>query len=118
MNMKVYITCEGRKGSVKNPAAITIELHLSCNSGGYSRFYADALYSNELGEWYFSRMNHVIDEQVIIKHLFDNEHIFSPKVCKRIEKIWKNKKWWKKIKKYLDFFLKICYNNLVNNQYT
>ena len=92
-DMKVNVICDGRKGSEKNPAAITIILHLPNNIGGYSRFYADVLYSNELKEWYFSRMNHSIDEKVILKHLFDDELMFSRKVCNRINKIWKDKKW-------------------------
>ena len=92
--MKVNVICDGRKGSEKNPASITIILNLPYRNGqGYARFYADVLYSNELNEWYFSRMNHIIDEQVIIKHLFNNEPIFSRKVCNRINKIWKDKKW-------------------------
>jgi hypothetical protein len=92
-DMKVNVICDGRKGSEKNPASIAIILHLPNNNGGYSRFYADVLYSNELKEWYFSRMNHCIDEKVILKHLFNDELMFSRKVCNRINKIWKNKKW-------------------------
>ena len=92
-DMKVNVICEGRRGSEKNPASITIVLGLPNNMGRYSRFYADILYSNELKEWYFSRMNHTIDEQLIIKYLFNNENIFSRKVCNRINRIWKTKKW-------------------------
>ena len=92
-DMKVNVICDGRKGSEKNPASIAIILHLPNNIGGYSRYYADILYSNEAKGWYFSRMNHCIDEKVIIKHLFNDEHVFSLKVCNRIDKIWKNKKW-------------------------
>ena len=92
-DMKVNVICDGRKGSEKNPASITIILHLPNNIGGYSRYYADVLYSNELKEWYFSRMNHCIDEKVIVKYLFNDELMFSRKVCNRINKIWKNKKW-------------------------
>lgn len=91
--MKVNVICDGRKGSEKNPASITIILHLPNKLGRYSHYYADVLYSNELKEWYFSRMNHIIDEQVIVKHLFDNELIFSRKVCNRLNKLWKDKKW-------------------------
>ena len=90
-DMLVNVICEGRKGSSKNPAAMTIVLGLPNNLGRYSRYYADVLYSNELKEWYFSRMNHVIDEQVIVKHLFDNELIFSRKVCSRLNKMWREK---------------------------
>ena len=92
-DMKVNVICDGRKGSEKNPASIGIILHLPNNNGGYSRFYADVLYSNEGKGWYFSRMNHSADEKVILKHLFNDEHMFSLKVCNRIDKIWKNKKW-------------------------
>ena len=92
-NMRVNVICDGRKNSKTNPASIAILLHMPCNGGGYARFYVDVLYSNELKEWYFANTNHVIDEQVIVKNLFDNELIFSRKVCQRIEKIWKNKKW-------------------------
>ena len=92
-DMLVNVICEGRKGSSKNPAAITIMLGLPNNLGRYSRFYADVLYSNELKEWYFSRMNHTIDEQVILKHLFNDELIFSCKVCNRLNKMWREKKW-------------------------
>jgi hypothetical protein len=92
-DMLVYVQCEGRKGSSKNPAAMTIVLSLRNKLGRYSRYYADVLYSNELKEWYFSRMNHVIDEQLIVHHLFDNELIFSRKVCNRLNKLWKDKKW-------------------------
>lgn len=92
-DMKVNVICDGRKGSEKNPASIAIILHLPNNDGTFSRFYADVLYSNELKEWYFSRMNHCIDEKVILKHLFNDELMFSRKVCNRINKIWKNKKW-------------------------
>ena len=91
--MKVNVICNGRKGSEKNPASITIILHLPNNIGGYSRYYADILYSNESKVWYFSRMNHCIDEDVILKVLFESENMFSLKVCNRINKIWKNKKW-------------------------
>ena len=92
-DMLVNVICEGRKGSTKNPAAMTIVLGLPNSLGRYSRFYVDVLYSNELKEWYFSRMNHCIDEKVILKHLFNDELMFSRKVCNRINKIWKNKKW-------------------------
>ena len=91
--MLVHVICEGRKGSSTNPAAMTIVLSLRNKLGRYSRYYADVLYSNELKEWYFSRMNHVIDEQLIVNHLFDNELIFSRKVCNRLNKLWKDKKW-------------------------
>ena len=90
--MKVDVICEGRKGSSKNPAAMTIILNLPYRNG-YARYYVDVLYSNELKEWYFSRMNHVIDEQLVVKFLFDNELIFSRKVCNRLNKLWKDKKW-------------------------
>lgn len=92
-DMKVNVICDGRKGSEKNPASIAIILHLPNNIGGYSRFYADILYSNESKVWYFSRMNHNVDEDVILKVLFESENMFSLKVCNRINKIWKNKKW-------------------------
>lgn len=92
--MKVDVICDGRKGSSKNPAAMTIILFLPYRNGyGYARYYVDVLYSNELKEWYFSRMNHVIDEQLVVKFLFDNELIFSRKVCNRLNKLWKDKKW-------------------------
>lgn len=91
--MKVDVICAGRKGSEKNPAAMTIILGLPNSLGCYSRFYVDVLYSNELKEWYFSRMNHIIDEQIIVKHLFNNELIFSRKVCNRLNQIWKKKSW-------------------------
>ena len=91
--MLVNVICEGRKGSTKNPAAMTIVLGLPNNMGRYSRFYVDVLYSNELKEWYFSRMNHVIDEQLVVKHLFNNELIFSRKVYNRLNKMWREKKW-------------------------
>ena len=81
--MLVNVICEGRKGSTKNPASMTIVLGLPNNLGRYSRYYVDVLYSNELKEWYFSRMNHVIDEQLVVKHLFNNELMFSRKVCKQ-----------------------------------
>lgn len=94
-NMKVEVICDGRKGSVKNPATMSIILYIPCNGGNpkYSRFYMDFLYSNELREWYPSRMNHVIDEQVVMKNLFDDELVFSRKVCNRLNKVWKNKNW-------------------------
>lgn len=91
--MKIEVICEGRKGSEKNPAAMTIILSIPNSLERYSRYFADVLYSNELKEWYFSRMNHCIDEQVIVKHLFDNELIFSRKVCSRLNKMWREKKW-------------------------
>ena len=89
----VNVICKGRKGSSKNPASMTIVLGMPNSLGRYSRYYVDVLYSNELKEWYFSRMNHSIDEKVILKHLFNDELMFSRKVCNRINKIWKNKKW-------------------------
>lgn len=93
-DMLVNVICEGRKGSTKNPAAMTIILNLPYRNGqGYARYYVDVLYSNELKEWYFSRMNHVIDEHLVVKFLFDNELIFSRKVCNRLNKLWKDKKW-------------------------
>lgn len=94
-NMKVEVICDGRKGSVKNPAAMSIILYIPCNGNNpkYSRFYMDFLYSNELREWYPSRMNHAIDEQVVMKNLFDDELVFSRKVCNRLNKVWKNKNW-------------------------
>lgn len=92
--MKVDVICEGRKGSDINPAAMTIILGIPYKNGhGYAYYYADVLYSNELKEWYFSRMNHVIDEQLVIKFLFNNELIFSRKICNHLNKIWKDKKW-------------------------
>lgn len=92
-DMIVNVICEGRKGSEKNPAAMTIVLELPNSLGRYSRYYVDVLYSNELKEWYFSRMNHVIDEQLVVKYLFNDELIFSRKVCNRLNKVWKDKKW-------------------------
>jgi hypothetical protein len=92
-DMIVNVICEGRKGSEKNPAAMTIVLGLPNSLGRYSRYYVDVLYSNELKEWYFSRMNHVIDEQLVVKYLFNDELIFSRKVCNRLNKVWKDKKW-------------------------
>ena len=92
-DMIVNVICEGRKGSSKNPAAMTIVLSLPNSLGRYSRYCVDVLYSNELKEWYFSRMNHCIDEKVILKHLFNDELMFSRKVCNRINKLWKDKKW-------------------------
>jgi hypothetical protein len=92
-DMLVNVICEGRKGSPKNPAAMTIVLGLPNNLGRYSRYYVDVLYSNELKEWYFSRMNHEIDEELVTKFLFNNELIFSRKVCNRLNKMWRNKKW-------------------------
>lgn len=92
-DMLVNVICEGRKGSPKNPAAMTIVLGLPNNLGRYSRYYVDVLYSNELKEWYFSRMNHEIDEELVTKFLFNNELIFSSKVCNRLNKMWRNKKW-------------------------
>ena len=92
-DMLVNVICEGRKGSTKNPAAMTIVLGLPNNMGRYSRFYVDVLYSNELKEWYFSRMNHEIDEKLVNKYLFNDELIFSRKVCNRLNKMWREKKW-------------------------
>ena len=92
-DMLVNVICEGRKGSTKNPAAMTIVLGLPNNIGRYSRYYVDVLYSNELKEWYFSRMNHEIDEKLVTKFLFNNELIFSRKVCNRLNKMWRIKKW-------------------------
>ena len=94
-NMKVEVICDGRKGSVKNPAAMSLILYIPFNGNNpkYSRFYMDFLYSNELREWYPSRMNHAIDEQVVMKNLFDDELVFSRKVCNRLNKVWKNKNW-------------------------
>ena len=92
-DMIVNVICEGRKGSEKNPAAMTIVLGLPNSLGRHSRYYVDVLYSNELKEWYFSRMNHVIDEQLVVKYLFNDELIFSRKVCNRLNKVWKDKKW-------------------------
>jgi hypothetical protein len=92
-DMLVNVICEGRKGSPKNPAAMTIVLGLPNNLGRYSRYYVDVLYSNELKEWYFSRMNHEIDEELVTKFLFNNELICSRKVCNRLNKTWRNKKW-------------------------
>ena len=92
-DMIVNVICEGCKGSSKNPAAMTIVLGLPNSLGRYSRYYVDVLYSNELKEWYFSRLNHVIDEQLVVKYLFNDELIFSRKVCNRLNKLWKDKKW-------------------------
>lgn len=69
-DMLVYVQCDGRKGSSKNPAAMTIVLSLRNKLGSYSRYYADVLYSNELKEWYFSRIHLDCGETVSLDVLY------------------------------------------------